>query len=129
MLLEKDLTAIEENRGVDGGLAGVGRCRQRDASDQRGGQVTRGLGEFIDGLAAAGEKARFLKKVGGRVSADGQLGEDGEPRAKVGGATGNRKNLFKIAGEIPDRGVDLGQCDLHIFQFNAEGTEKGPGQD
>ena len=33
--------------------------------------------------------------------------------ALVGGAAADRDDFFKIAGEIPDRGVDLGQCDLH----------------
>ena len=96
-----------------GGLAGIGRSGQSDACNEGGGKVARGCGEFVDGLAAAREKARLLKKVGGRITADGQFRKDGEAGALFGGATGNRNDFFKIAGEIPDRGVDLGQCDLH----------------
>ncbi len=123
VLFEKDFTPIKQNRGIHGRLAGVGWSGQCDASDKRGGQFTRGLGKFIHSLTAAGEKARFLKKVGGRISADGQFREDGKSCALVGGATGKGKNFFEIAGEIPDRGVDLRQCDLHTFSLKQWGKK------
>ena len=106
--------------GVDGGLAGIRRCRQRYAGEDGRGQVASGRGQFIDGCAAAGEKAGLLKEVGRRIAADGQLGKDGEPRALVGGAPADVNNFFKISGEIPDRGVDLGECDLHTSSLMQE---------
>ena len=109
------LAAIEQDGGVDGGLAGCrGSAGKATPARTRGGQVARGLGELIDGRAAAGEKAGLLKEVGGRIAADGEFGEDGEARAQVRGAAAGGNDFFEISGEIPDRGIDLGECDLHI---------------
>ena len=128
MLFEQDLAAIEQNRGVHGRLAGVRLGQAARLPRQRCWQSAGGRGKFIDGRSAAGKKARLLKEVGGGISADGQLGEDGEAGALVGSAAGNRKNFFEIAGEIPDRGVDLGQCDLHTFSLKQEGKESRTGR-
>ena len=85
------------------------------------GKRARGRGQFVDGGAAAGQKAGLLKKVGGRIAADGQLREDGEARAQVGGAAAGGNDFFQVSGEIPDRGVDLGQCDLHSSSLSWSG--------
>ena len=87
------------------------------------GRLRGGLSKFIDGCAAAREKAGLLKEVGRRIAADGQFGKDREPGALIGGAPGGGDDFFEIAGEIPDRGVDLGQCDLHISSLK-ETTER-----
>ncbi len=126
MLFEQDAAAIEQNRGVDGGLftpansslggAWLGSltlCRQGHARQHGGGQVAGGRGQLIDGRAAASQETRLFQEVGGRVTAEDQLGKDGEPRALGGRATAGRDNLIKISGEIPDSWIDLGQRDLH----------------
>ena len=117
MLFEQDLAAIEEHGGVDGGLAGIGRRGQGDPGDDSGGQIGGCSGQFFHGLAAAGEEAWLFKEVGGRIAADGEFGENGEASALICSAAAGRNDLFQIAGEIPDRGVDLGERDLHIFSL------------
>ena len=123
VLFEQDLASVEEDGGVDGRLAGIGRRGQRDACDHSGGQLLRGCGKFVDGSAAAREKTWFFEEVGGGIAADGQLGKNHKAGALTGGAPGNSDDFFKIAGEIPDRGVDLGQRDIHISSL-MQGNEK-----
>ena len=93
---------------------------QRHARQHGGGQLARGCGQFVDGGAAAGEKAGLLKKVGGRIAADGELGENRQARAQIRGAAAGGDNFFQISGEISDRGIDLAKCDLHSFSLNGE---------
>ncbi len=73
VLLEQEAAAIEKNSGIDGLLAGVAACRQRNASHDRGWQPGGGSGQLVHGRTAAGQKAWFLKEVGGRIAADGEL--------------------------------------------------------
>ena len=40
------------------------------------------------------------------------------PRFRRAAACGN--NFFEISGEIPDRGIDLGERDLHTSSLNAD---------
>ena len=95
VLFKQDHALVEQDCGVHGRLAGVGRGGQRHACDNGGGKIARGGGEFIDGLAAASEEARFLKEVGGGIAADRQLGKDSEPSALVGGAAGEPREFFR----------------------------------
>ena len=120
MLFEQDLAPVEKDGCVDGRFTGIGRRRQSNARDKSGGQVTRGSGKFFDGFAAALKKTRLLEEVGGRVSADGQFRKDGKTGALIGGTPAYSQYFFKVAGEIPDRGVDLGQCDVHISSLMQE---------
>ena len=120
MLFEQQAPAIQQNRGVHGRLAALAVRRQRHARQHGGGQLAGGRGQLIDGRAAAGQKAGLFKKVGRRIAADGQFGKDREPRAQRGGAPAGGNNLFKVSGEIPDRGIDLGQCDLHTSSLKRE---------
>ena len=55
------------------GLPASGRRGQGNAGDDGGGQIGGGGGQFVDGLAAAGEEAGFLKEVRGGITADGEF--------------------------------------------------------
>ena len=91
--------------------------RQGHARQHGGRQIARGRGQFLDGGAAAGQKTGLFKEVGRRVAADDQLGEDRQPRALSGRAAAGSDDLFKVSGEIPHGGIDLGECDLHSFSL------------
>src|SRR6185437_15022124 len=108
VLLEQDVTGVNENRGIDGRLAGAAACSQRDAGEDRRGQIARSRRQLVDSTAAAGEKAGLFEEIGGRIATDDQFGEDDKARAMSGGAVGGLENLFQVAGDIPDSGIDLG---------------------
>ncbi len=77
------LAAVEEDGGVEGGLSILASSRAgRDTGENGGRQLARGRGQLVDGGAAARQKAGLLKKVGGRIAADGEFGEDRKARAQ-----------------------------------------------
>ena len=86
MLFEEQLAAVEEDGGVEGRFAILAAGRQSHAGQDGGGQLARGGGQLVDRGTAAGEEAGFFKEVGGRIAADGELGEDGKARALIRGA-------------------------------------------
>ena len=118
VLLEEQLALVEEHSGVEGRLTVFASGGQRNARQHCGGQLARCAGELVDCGTAAGEEAGFLKKVGGRITADGELGEDGEARALLRRSPADGNDSFEISREIPDRRIDLGQCDLHNYSLN-----------
>ena len=118
MLLQEQSAAVEEDCGVEGRLSVLAAGGQRHAREDGGGQLARGPGQFVDCGTAAGKEAGFLKEIGGRITADGKLGEDGEARALLRRAAAGGNDLLEISREIPDRGIDLGQCDLHKSSLN-----------
>ena len=113
VLLQQQSAAVQQHRGVHGRLAASAGAGSATPASTAVGKSARGRGQLIHGRPAARQKARLLKKIGGRISADGKLGENGQPRAQRGGAAAGRDDFFKIPGEIPDGRIDLGQCDLH----------------
>jgi len=121
VLLKEELPAIQENRGVDGRLAASRLRGQGYARNHRRGQLRCSRRQFIHCRAAAGKEAGLLKKVGGRIAADGQLGEYGQPDALRGGPPAGGNNLFKISAEISNCGIDLGESDLHTFSLIPNG--------
>ena len=112
------MAAIQKDSSVEGGFDVIASSRQSDASEDGGGQISRGGGELVDGGAAASEEAGFLNEIGRWIAADGELREDGEPRARIGGATACGQNFLEIAGKVPDRRIDLGESDLHSTSLN-----------
>ena len=108
------------------GLAGDSRYRA--VAQQRGRVVdaSRGsLGE-ADDRVDAGTAARRLFKRGPalaheegveqeilrRVAREGQLGEDDQVRAGFARPAGEGDDPLEILAQVPDRGVDLRQCDF-----------------
>ena len=94
VLFEEQAATIEQNGGVDGRLSTLALCQQSHARQHGGRQLAGGRGKFIDGGAAAGQKAGLFQKVGRGVTAKGQLGKDGKPRALSGGAAADSDNFF-----------------------------------
>ena len=132
VLLEQQTAAIQQNGGIHGRLMTPAAkiifprsrllfCGKGHARQHGGRQIARCRGQLIDGRTAAGQEAWFFKEVGWRVPADDQFGKDGQPRAQCGRATAGGNDFFKISGEIPDRWIDLGQCDLHISSLILRG--------
>ena len=87
--------AVEQYRGIQGRFAhrrgavagrtvapGFTSGGKRDARQHGGGQIARCLSQLVDRCTATAEKARLLKEVSGRVTANGQLREDSQARAQ-----------------------------------------------
>jgi hypothetical protein len=83
VLFDGQLALVEEDGGVEGWLPAISAGRQRHAGQNGRGKIARGRGEFVDGRAATGQEAGLLEEIGGRVTADGKLGKDGEARATI----------------------------------------------
>lgn len=113
---------VDEDGSVEGRFAIRAASRQRNASKNCGGQIKRGGSKLLNCRLAPSQEAGFLKKVGGRIAADGELGENGQPSAQIGSPAAEGDDFLQISSEIPDRRIDLGQCDLHIFSLNGGAT-------
>lgn len=75
------MASIDKDGGVKGGFDVIASSGQCDAGKDGGRQITRGGGEVFNRGAAASEEAGFFNKIGRRIAADGELREDGKPRA------------------------------------------------
>jgi len=115
VLLEQDLALVHEDGGIDGMFAGTGLGRKGDADKDGGRERGGGLAQFINTRTATAQKGRLVEEIGGGISADAQLREDGETGSRIRGALAGVEDFGEVAGEVPDSGVDLGECDLHIF--------------
>ena len=73
MLFKQNLSAIDQNGSVDSRLAGIWRCRKGHACDYRRGKFAGCAGKFCDGLPASSEETGLLKKIRGRIAADGKF--------------------------------------------------------
>ena len=120
-MFEEQIAAIEEDSSVEGGFAIRAAGWQRDAGQDCSGQIECGGSKLVNRRPAAGEEAGLLKEVGGRIAADDEFGEDRQSSARIGGAPAESDDFLQISGEIPDRGIDLRQRDLHKISVN--GTE------
>ena len=121
MLLEQKVASIQQDRRVHGRLPCPGRRGQGHSGEDGNWQVASGARQVVHGGAAAGQEAGFLKEVGGGISADGQLGENRQPRSLLRGATAHGDDFFQVAGKVADRGIDLSKCDLHNFSLIGRG--------
>ena len=118
VLLEEQLALVEEDGGVEGRFAILAVGRKGDAGKHGNGQFARCRSQFVHGRSAAGQEAGFLKEVGGRIAADGELGKDRKARALFRRAAAGGNDLLEVSGKITNRGVDLGQRDLHNSILN-----------
>lgn len=75
------MASIDKDGGVKGGFDVIASSGQCDAGKYSSGQIARGGGEVFNRGAAASEEAGFFNEICGRIAADGELGEDGKPRA------------------------------------------------
>jgi len=120
MLLEEQLTFVQKHRGIEGRFSVFASGGQSHSGENGGGQLMGGCGEFVDSRTAAGQKARFLQKVGWRVAADGEFGKNAEARAPLRCTAAGGHDSLEISREITDCGVDLGQSDFHTSSLNRE---------
>ena len=128
-MLEEQVAAVDEDGSVEGRFAIRTAGWQRNARQNCSGQIKSGGSKLVDRGPAASDEARFLKKVGGRIATDGQLGEDGQARAQIGSPAAERHDFLQISSEIPDRRIDLGQCDLHISSLNGGAARTAGGRE
>jgi len=117
MLLQLEMSAVQQDRRVDGRLSAPRLGGQSHARNHGCGHTGRGRGQFIHGRAAAGQEAGFFKEVSRRIATDGQFGKNGEPGALCGSPPAGGNNLLKISAKVPHSGIDLRQCDLHSFSL------------
>jgi len=123
---EKSVAAIKQNGGVHGRLAALAPGGQGHPGKHGGWQIAGCRSQLVDRCTAAGEEAGLFKEVCRRIAADDQLGEDGQPSAQPGRLPADGDDPFKIPAEIPDCGVDLGQCDLHTSSLNPKERKGAP---
>ncbi len=109
---------VDEHGGVEGWFAILSVGRKGDASKHGNVQLARCRSQLVHGRAAARQEAGLLKKVGGRIAADGELGKDRKARALFRRAAAGGNDLLEVSGKITNRGVDLGQRDLHNSILN-----------
>ena len=129
MLLEDDVAAIKEYCCVHGRLSGIGGSGKGHSGEDGCGNVACCRSEFVYGFAATSKEAGLLKEVGWRVTANGQLRKNSQAGTMFSGALDSGDDLVEIAGEPPDRRVDLGQCDLHRFSLIKQAPEGQGGKD
>ena len=67
--------------------------------------------QLLDRGGAAGHELGHVEEVARRVARDGQLREGNQVGPRVPGPPGDLADLARIAVEVPDGGVDLGQGD------------------
>ena len=103
----RDPSAVEQrHRVVD--LAGVGP----HAADEHGGAGPEIGRELLDRGAAGGGERRLAHQILGRIAADVQLRQH-EQIGALPRRVGTRANeLFDVAGEIAENGIELGKRDL-----------------
>ena len=117
MLFQQQATAIQQNCGVHGGLAAFPRSRQSHPCQHSGGQLAGCRCQFIDRSSAARQKARLFKKVGRGIAAYAEFREYRQPSAQLDSPPARGNDAFKVTAEIPDSGIDLGQCNLHLLSL------------
>src|SRR6185295_18891687 len=66
-----------------------------------------------------------LEEVAGRVAGEAELREDDQLGAELAGAADVLQDLVDVAGNIPDRGVDLCGGDFHRLSFPEENGAPG----
>ena len=120
---------VDQDGRVKGRFAIRAAGRQRDASQNCSRQIESGGSKLLDRRPASSEEAGFLKEVGGRIAAYSQLGEDGHARAQIRSPAAEGHDFLQISGEIPDRRIDLGQCDLHISSLNGGAARTAGGRE
>ena len=128
VLLQKQPPPIQQDCRIHGRLSAAAGGRQRNSNDDCGGQTARHRSQLIDGRSAADKKAWFLKKIRRRIAADGEFGKDREPCSCFSCAATCGNNFFEVSGEISNRRIDLGQCDLHTSSLQRQANGPGPDQ-
>src|SRR4030095_5158701 len=75
--------------------------------------------KFVQNLERFRDKTRFENKVLRRIAGDRELGCDDQVRAGCGQALVELENLLKIAAQIPNCGIELGEPDFHPAKLSA----------
>ena len=108
----------QRNRVVELGLLGPDR-----ADDDAWAAVSGFRRDRLDRRAGRGGECRLAHEVLGRIARDEELGEHDEVSALGGGLRARLAQLPRIAGEVADHGVELGQRDLDGVR---QGVRHGP---
>jgi hypothetical protein len=99
------LAAPRRDGGVEHLAAARAPVRRERAEDPH--RLARGAGDPVRGCLGGRDERRALDEVPGRVSADGQLGEEDEVGPGFLGAAPVRQDLRDVAGEVADGRIDL----------------------
>ena len=75
----------------------------------------RRLRELVDGAPRRADEAGAEQQVLGRVAGDHELGEEDEIGARVTGAAEPLDDAGRVAVEVADDAIDLGECESHRF--------------
>ena len=104
----RDRAAVEQRIGVVERVA-----LAPGQADQHGGPAIGGLaGEALAGRPAGILEGRLEHQVLGRVAGEEELGEHHEVGAEPGGLGAGGAGLLRVAGDVADDGIELGEGDL-----------------
>ena len=113
---------VEECGGI--GDVTSGACRVFSDEPNQHAHGTGGGGEALKGEGILSNEFPFQHEVARRVAGEGEFREDHEIGAGIHSALVSGEDAAFIAGDIADRGVDLGESDAH-GSFSAVGRN-GP---
>ena len=72
--------------------------------------------ELVEDAAVLPHKMRFRQQVLGRVTGQRELGERDDVRALRLGRLDLREDLFRVAVQVADHGVHLGEGDFDLHR-------------
>ena len=115
-LHEFDFAVAQQASGIHHRFAGFHLGAGGKTADD--GNAARLLGNGFHRLAAALHEGGFFHPVARGIPADGHLGKENEAGATLASALRVLDDFFTVAGEIPNRGIDLAEGDLHNFSLS-----------
>ncbi len=105
----------------------VGECDAADVAandrETEAGGVPR---QPLQLLLGAVEKALLFDQVAGRITVDGEFGENSQLRAAFGGLARRAQDQRGVSLKISDCGIDLRQRDPHLNSYCTEGCGEAP---
>ena len=125
---ELDAAIAQQRGGVHHFLAGVRLGRGHHPADD--GDALGFRGNPLHGRAIVRHKRGPLDQIARRIAADREFRKQNQAGASTPRLHGKLDDLGGVAREVPHRGVDLAQGNLHILSVEGQGVEgRGPKAD
>ena len=102
---------LEQGRGVEQRLARSLRVAVHVAADHP--DTAHGVHQVVERIEIGLHEIVLFQQVPRRIAREHQFGKDHQRAAPLAGLCGRIDNLLRVAPEVPDEGVDLGDADFH----------------
>ena len=119
VLFEEQLAAVDEDGGVEGRLAVFAAGGQGHARQDGSGQVARGGASSSTAVRQRARKLGFSRSRRADSRRWRARRRPSDARLKSAARRLKATIFSEVSSEIPDRRIDLGQCDLHKSSVNA----------